>query len=179
MGSIAAIPDPTPFHHWLKQNSNLLQPPVNNFCLHAGNDFILMVVGGPNARNDFHVNETEVRVFQVGSDLRRILTAPGMVLPDERQHAAPHSRERRVPRHPYSRGRHILTSRQHSTLADPIRRHCRDGDGAATTQRQRRSTAMVLLKRRTQAAYPDQRRGLPLHRSRHATKAFDRAMAAG
>lgn len=54
------IPDPTPFHPWLKDNANLLQPPVNNFCLHAGKDFILMVVGGPNARNDFHVNETEV-----------------------------------------------------------------------------------------------------------------------
>ena len=54
------IPGPTAFHEWLKTNGKLLQPPVNNFCLHTGNDFILMVVGGPNARNDFHVNETEV-----------------------------------------------------------------------------------------------------------------------
>ncbi|CAK1357432.1 3-hydroxyanthranilate 3,4-dioxygenase 2 [Cercospora beticola] len=74
MGSIAAIPDPTPFHHWLKQNSSLLQPPVNNFCLHAGNDMILMVVGGPNARNDFHVNETEEWFYQIkGSMLLRIV----------------------------------------------------------------------------------------------------------
>ena len=60
MEVVNAIPDPTPFHHWLQTNKSLLQPPVNNFCLHTGNDFILMVVGGPNARNDFHVNETEV-----------------------------------------------------------------------------------------------------------------------
>lgn len=58
------IPDPTPFHGWLRENRHSLQPPVNNFCLHTGNDFILMIVGGPNARNDFHVNETEVRTFQ-------------------------------------------------------------------------------------------------------------------
>lgn len=53
------LPPPLAFASWLGQNKNLLQPPVNNYCLFSGSDFVLMVVGGPNARNDYHVNETE------------------------------------------------------------------------------------------------------------------------
>lgn len=48
------IPSPLAFASWLSQNGNMLQPPVNNYCLFSGKDFVLMVVGGPNSRNDFH-----------------------------------------------------------------------------------------------------------------------------
>ena len=51
---------PLNLFHWLKDNAKLLQPPVNNFCLYSGTDFVVMVVGGPNARADYHINETEV-----------------------------------------------------------------------------------------------------------------------
>ena len=51
---------PLNLFQWLKDNARLLQPPVNNFCLYSGADFIVMAVGGPNARADYHVNETEV-----------------------------------------------------------------------------------------------------------------------
>lgn len=48
------IPGPMQLAAWLEKNAASLQPPVNNKCLYSGDDFILMAVGGPNSRKDYH-----------------------------------------------------------------------------------------------------------------------------
>lgn len=54
---------------WVEQNRDQLKPPVGNKYLYCGEDFFVMVIGGPNARNDFHVTASEEYFFQVQGDI--------------------------------------------------------------------------------------------------------------
>jgi 3-hydroxyanthranilate 3,4-dioxygenase len=46
---------PINIKEWVDNNSHLLQPPVNNYCLYNEKDFTVMLIGGPNVRRDYHV----------------------------------------------------------------------------------------------------------------------------
>lgn len=45
---------PLNFKRWIDEHYELLKPPVNNAVVYKDTDFIIMVVGGPNQRHDYH-----------------------------------------------------------------------------------------------------------------------------
>lgn len=69
------IPRPFNFKQWIEDNRDKLKPPVGNQQLYKhAEDFIVMVVGGPNSRKDFHYNESEEFYYQLeGNMVLRIL----------------------------------------------------------------------------------------------------------
>ncbi|GAB3825949.1 3-hydroxyanthranilate 3,4-dioxygenase [Pontibacter rugosus] len=65
-----AIQRPFNFKGWIEEHRHLLKPPVGNQQVFKGNDdFIVMVVGGPNARKDYHYDEGEEFFYQLEGDI--------------------------------------------------------------------------------------------------------------
>ncbi len=65
-----AIAKPFNLTKWLDENRHLLKPPVGNKNLYVDSeDYIVMVVAGPNARKDYHYNETEELFYQLEGEI--------------------------------------------------------------------------------------------------------------
>ncbi len=60
-----------PIHlaQWIDDHRHLLKPPVGNKCVFPNGDYIIMIVGGPNARKDYHLNKTPEFFYQLEGDI--------------------------------------------------------------------------------------------------------------
>ncbi|MBB43045.1 MAG: 3-hydroxyanthranilate 3,4-dioxygenase [Rhodospirillaceae bacterium] len=54
---------------WIENNRHLLRPPVLNQTIFAEDDFIVMIVGGPNLRTDYHVDPFEEFFYQLKGNI--------------------------------------------------------------------------------------------------------------
>ena len=65
---------PINFKNWIDENRHLLKPPVGNKVVYENTEFIIMVVGGPNTRKDYHIDEGEEFFYQLeGNMILRII----------------------------------------------------------------------------------------------------------
>lgn len=65
-----AVNAPFNLNKWLEENRDQLKPPVGNRNLYKeSKDYIVMVVAGPNARKDYHYNETEELFYQLEGEI--------------------------------------------------------------------------------------------------------------
>jgi 3-hydroxyanthranilate 3,4-dioxygenase len=60
---------PLNLHRWIDEHRSLLRPPVGNKLIYRDSEFIVMAVGGPNVRRDFHVDPAEEFFHQLEGDM--------------------------------------------------------------------------------------------------------------
>lgn len=73
-----SLPAAFDLQHWIDQHRHLLRPPVGNKCVFDG-DFIVMVVGGPNARTDYHYEEGPEFFYQLEGEMTLRVQEDGKV----------------------------------------------------------------------------------------------------
>ena len=61
---------PFNFQQYIDDNRHLLKPPIGNKQIWTEvGDFIVMIVGGPNSRTDYHYNESEEFFHMIEGDM--------------------------------------------------------------------------------------------------------------
>jgi 3-hydroxyanthranilate 3,4-dioxygenase len=71
---------PIDFKQWIAANRQLLRPPVGNKLLYQDSEFIVMAVGGPNSRKDFHVDPAEEFFHQIEGNMVLRVVRDGRIL---------------------------------------------------------------------------------------------------
>ena len=75
---MSTIAKPFNLNSWVEENRHLLKPPVGNKNLYVDSgDYIVMIVAGPNARKDYHYNETEELFYQLEGSIKVIIQENG------------------------------------------------------------------------------------------------------
>lgn len=80
---MSLLPGPIRLQQWIDEHRELLKPPVGNKVIWRDADFIVMVVGGPNQRNDFHYNEGPELFYQLEGEMELV------VIEDEHRRVIP------------------------------------------------------------------------------------------
>src|SRR5262249_61396295 len=57
------------FQRWIEEHRGVLKPPVGNKKVFEEDDFIVMVVGGPNSRKDYHIDEGPEFFYQLEGEM--------------------------------------------------------------------------------------------------------------
>lgn len=65
---MSKLPPAINFKQWIDDHRELLKPPVGNKAIY-NEDYIVMIVGGPNSRKDYHLNDTPEFFYQVEGDI--------------------------------------------------------------------------------------------------------------
>ena len=64
-----SVSSPIHLMNWVREHRDSFRPPVGNKYLYDGSDFFVMVIAGPNARNDFHKTNSEEFFVQLEGDI--------------------------------------------------------------------------------------------------------------
>lgn len=76
---MSTVPPVMNFMKWIEDNKDQLKPPVGNKAMSVGVDFIIMIVGGPNQRNDFHLDPYEEWFYQIKGNMHVNIVVDGKV----------------------------------------------------------------------------------------------------
>ena len=87
--SLASLRRPFNFARWIDEHSHLLKPPVGNKSVFDDAGMVVMVVGGPNQRVDFHDDPGEEFFYQLRGDMVLKLAEAGRMPGHARQMRRP------------------------------------------------------------------------------------------
>ena len=54
---------------WIDEHRDLLKPPIGAEMIWKDSQFIVMIIGGPNARRDFHIDPSDEFFYQLEGDM--------------------------------------------------------------------------------------------------------------